>query len=163
MAKTPMDNIRLSVVMDELKTKPTNELYEELYRLVAESVYFISCVGLANANQPVQTLQVPLLRASNGEQYYPVFTDTDELRKWTGMDKTNVKAMYLCIDDYIELLEYDTQDTLGIVINPFSQSFIIRTELLKHLKTVRDKANPEAEPRSTLLSRMGVVENPHAS
>ena len=80
-------------------------------------------------------MQMPMLSSAGGKHFYPVFTDHNELAKWKKMEKPN--TLILTFDDYAAFLEKNEQAE-GIVINPFSDNFVLNRKLMAHLKTQKD-------------------------
>ena len=107
-----LDNRRLVVLLDTLREHPDDTLYEELFTY-----------------------------DDNGVYYYPAFTSLDELEKWQDEEVKNASILTLCIDDFLDMLHHD-EGTSGVVINPYTQSFLLFKGMMEHLYEVREKAHP---------------------
>ena len=146
-----LDNRRLVVLLDTLREHPDDTLYEELFTLIAESSYFY--VAAHFDKQPVRQkdgsyllqndthMTFPRLYDDNGVYYYPAFTSLDELEKWQDEEVKKASILTLCIDDFLDMLHHD-EGTSGVVINPYTQSFLLFKGMMEHLYEVREKAHP---------------------
>lgn len=74
------------------------------------------------------TLSYVILSNNQNEQFYPLFTDWDELRKWQNVE--NQQTLVVNIADYQSLLD-DSSSCRGIVINPFGNTIQIDQAMLK--------------------------------
>lgn len=64
------------------------------------------------------------------EFYFPVFTDFQELSKWTALTKQNPKVP-TTVMNFKQLSEFvKPEPTVGIIVNPFSKNMIIAREEL---------------------------------
>lgn len=153
-----LDNRQLEMLFDIAKEKENNDVMEEIFRLISEQAYFLTCVNFSK--KPViqkdgsllleknTDIKFPLLANSAKETYYPAFSSRMELDLWKqDLEKTTI--LTLCIDDYVDLLRNDPSVS-GIVINPFNQSFIVSKEMLEHVLDVRHQNKP-FDKRHTIL------------
>lgn len=141
----PLENFRLNVLLKETKENQTETGMNMLFEEIVMNAHFLSVIFLSEAPKPNgdgtvtfqknTTMQMPMLSGAGGKHFYPVFTDHDELAKWQRMEKPN--TLILTFDDYAAFLEKNEQAE-GIVINPFSDNFVLNRKLVAHLKTQKD-------------------------
>ncbi len=99
----------------------------------------------ANPDGTVQLKDQPqikfvLFSSANGERYFPLFTDGDEVNKWPDREKHQLAAI-----TYPDLCEFfkremnkneGKSDITGIVINPYAQNVMVPADsMLKILNT----------------------------
>lgn len=93
----------------------------------------------ANAEETGKHVNMPLLAAPGGKQYFMAFTDMEELKKWK--DDAEQQTVVMTFDEYASLLfQKDSQGNLsqaaGFVINPFGANLIVPREMVaKYLST----------------------------
>lgn len=76
-----------------------------------------------------------LITNSEGQKYFPVFTDMEELNKLPDHEKT--KTITTGFSDYVRFLQSDTLGIMGVVINPFHENIIIPKEVILQLANAR--------------------------
>ncbi|MDE5680116.1 MAG: enhanced serine sensitivity protein SseB [Lachnospiraceae bacterium] len=141
----PLENFRLNVLLKEVKENQTETGMNMLFEEIVMNARFLSVVFLSEPPKPNEdgtvtfqkntTMQMPMLSSTGGKHFYPIFTDHDELARWQKMEKPN--TLILRFDDYAAFLEKNEQ-VEGIVINPFSDNFVLNRKLMAHLKTQKD-------------------------
>lgn len=141
----PLENFRLNVLLKEVKENQTETGMNMLFEEIVMNAHFLSVIFLSELPKPNEdgkvvfqknmTMQMPMLSGVRGKHFYPIFTDHDELAKWQRMEKPN--TLILTFDDYAAFLEKNEQAE-GIVINPFSDNFVLNRKLVAHLKTQKD-------------------------
>ena len=141
----PLENFRLNVLLKETKENQTETGMNMLFEEIVMNARFLSVIFLSELPKPNEdgtatfqkntTMQMPMLSSAGGKHFYPVFTDHAELEKWQKMEKPN--TLVLTFDDYAAFLEKNEQAE-GIVINPFSDNFVLNRKLMAHLKTQKD-------------------------
>lgn len=141
----PPENFRLNVLLKETKENQTETGMNMLFEEIVMNAHFLSVIFLSELPKPNEdgtatfqkntTMQMPMLSSAGGKHFYPVFTDHTELAKWQKMEKPN--TLILTFDDYAAFLEKNEQAE-GIVINPFSDNFVLNRKLMAHLKTQKD-------------------------
>lgn len=153
-----LDNRQLETLFDIAKEQEKTEIMEEIFRLISEEAYFLTCVNFSK--KPViqkdgsllleknTDIKFPLLANNEKQTFYPAFTSRMELDLWK-QDLEKNTVLTLCIDDYVDLLRNDPSVS-GIVINPFHQSFIVSKEMLEHILDVRHQNKPY-DKRHTIL------------
>lgn len=143
--KKPLQNFRLNVLLKEAKENQTQTAMDMLFEEIVLHAHFLSVALLSEQPKPDEngiavfrkhtTIQMPMISSTDGKRFYPVFTDHDELAKWKQAEKPN--TLVLTFDDYAAMLEKNEADE-GIVINPFSDNFVLNRKLIAHLKTQKD-------------------------
>lgn len=98
------------------------------------AVVKVAPIALTNAsalagNQSGAQVQFAVLSDKSGNRFYPVFTDIDEFKKWSGIE-AGAKTCVVGFDDIAELV--DDPDAKGFVINPFGENFLVPTEICKN-------------------------------
>ena len=141
----PLENFRLNVLLKETKENQTETGMNMLFEEIVMNAHFLSVIFLSELPKPNEdgtatfqkntTMQMPMLSSAGGKHFYPVFTDHAELAKWQKMEKPN--TLILTFDDYAAFLEKNEQAE-GIVINPFSDNFVLNRKLMAHLKAQKD-------------------------
>lgn len=84
--------------------------------------------------QQQSQVQFKLIQNGEGEQYFPAFTDEEQMNKWSGA-KDAEQCMTLTFDDYAHLLTDPNSPVRGFVINPFGQSVAFPKNMVINLKT----------------------------
>lgn len=85
-----------------------------------------------------------MLFTQDSKQYYPAFTDRDELAKWdfVGPDP---RTLTLTFNDYAEMVR-DNPKADGVVINPFGECFILDKKMLRHMLAQKNYAVSRITP-----------------
>lgn len=141
----PLENFRLNVLLKEAKENQTQTAMNMLFEEIVMNAHFLTVIFLSEQPKPDEsgtavfqkntTMQMPMISNTGGKHFYPVFTDHNELAKWKQMEKPN--TLILTFDDYTAMLEKH-EAAEGIVINPFSDNFVLNRKLMAHLKTQKD-------------------------
>lgn len=82
---------------------------------------------------PGSNVQLPVIAAPNGKQFFLAFTDKAELKKWKDDEEQQTLAM--TFDDYAMMMfRKDNQGNMspvsGIVINPMGANIIVPKEMV---------------------------------
>ncbi len=96
---------------------------------------------------PGTHVQLPVLAAPDGKQFFMAFTDIKELKKWK--DDEEQQTVTMTFEDYAAMLfKKDNQGNpspvAGFVINPFSMNIIVPKEMAAQYvsaKMARERAN----------------------
>ncbi|MCR4780396.1 MAG: enhanced serine sensitivity protein SseB [Ruminiclostridium sp.] len=72
-----------------------------------------------------------LIQNNKGEQYFPVFTDIDEFRKWN--NNTQVNTIVVVFPQIAQLAVQKAENVNGFVINPMTQNVIFTQDAIKNL------------------------------
>ena len=78
----------------------------------------------------------------DGKKFHPLFTDWEELGRWQGLT-TPLKTLILSFDDYHAMIS-KREDTAGVVVNPFGDSFVIAREAMNTLKEHKERTEKGA-------------------
>ncbi|MDO4619708.1 MAG: SseB family protein [Lachnospiraceae bacterium] len=78
---------------------------------------------------PETKLSFLTLTTKQGERYYPVFTDEDELARWRDSAVENVHKVVVGFNDFLPLMKA-APDLDGIVINPMTDNFVMPKALI---------------------------------
>lgn len=98
--------------------------------LLRDSTVFVPCLpGLEDPARP----EPDILKNENGALYFPVFTTKDELKKNLPDDS----LMEIPMTEAVNLAEKTTQKIIGIVLDPYSQPFILDSQFMKLLKQMK--------------------------
>ncbi|WMJ22904.1 enhanced serine sensitivity protein SseB [Paludicola sp. MB14-C6] len=146
----PLENPKLKQLFLKRKSELTNDelnaVLNDICEEVAMNAYFLSVIKMEN--DPIQngdgtavfqqdtTISFPMLTTETGASYYPVFIDWEELSKWDEVKGTQPNTLILSFDDYAAMV-IDKQNGHGIVVNPFSDNFVIDRDLLIHLRRIK--------------------------
>ncbi len=141
----PVENPRLKTLFEQLRQQNTNEILNLVFEEIAIRAHYLSVIALSEEPQPIDNvtatirqgtvLKFPMLITQDGRQFYPAFTDWEELLKW---QKTETpKTLILSFDDYVSMI-LPREETDGVIINPFGDNFMLDRKLLNHLKTQKD-------------------------
>lgn len=82
-----------------------------------------------------------LIKAGNGDIYYPVFTDIHEMRK-CAVDK-NQASIIVNFDDLAAMLLQPMNAVAGFAINPMSDNVCFNVPMIAAMKKDMDKENDE--------------------
>lgn len=151
-----LKNETLVKAMEALKANETLETQNAFIKAAIPAKYFVP-VDIVNADGSViegsGKVKVPedakfnfkLIVNNNGDQFFPLFTDMDEFRKWNKSEK--IKAIVATFPQMAGLVSSKTDVAKGFVINPMSQNLIFTKEILDSiLNTIKEQAakNPQA-------------------
>ena len=145
----PLENPVLKELFSRIgkNQKSDLELQNKILDEIIMRAYFLSYVFF---DKPIETdetgkgtvkedsnVSFYMISSSDGKQFYPAFTDWEELNKWNiGIDK--IQTLILSFDDYAEMVLLNP-DIEGFVINPFTTSFTFTREQLKILKKEKEE------------------------
>ncbi|MGN0454892.1 MAG: enhanced serine sensitivity protein SseB [Ruminococcus sp.] len=71
--------------------------------------------------QQQRQVQFRLIQNGEQQQYFPAFTDEDEMKKWKGAESDS-DMMLVTFEDYANMLADPNSPVSGFVINPFGKS-----------------------------------------
>lgn len=75
------------------------------------------------------TVSFELIKAQNGDLYYPVFTDGEELRKCS--TEKNQHSMIVNFEDLANIILNQGKAVRGFVINPMGQNICFTSEMIE--------------------------------
>ncbi|MBR0385383.1 MAG: enhanced serine sensitivity protein SseB [Erysipelotrichaceae bacterium] len=144
----PVENPRLSELLKEYKNcddADRRELQEKIAEELAMNAHLLAIVDLdedkiekKDGNTAVfkegSHISFAMLKGANNNDYLPVYTDWNAIGKNEGYRNTRVNTFILSFDDMAAI----TKGKAGIVINPFSDDFVITPENVIHIKKHKD-------------------------
>ena len=144
----PLENPKLTSLFKELKNANEDKI-KELYELIAEEIamnaYFLAIFNVDDNDlkynedgsatfKENSAMSFELFKSKDNINYFPVYTDWNELKKYEKYKDIDVKTIMLSFDDIYAI----SNGNGGIVINPFSDNFIIDPVNFKHMKQHKD-------------------------
>lgn len=153
-----LGNEELVKAMEALKENENKETQTALIEKVLSAKFFAP-VDVLDANGDVITgngrIAIPkdakfnfkLIQNAKGDQYFTVFTDINEFRKWSRSPKVN--TIVVVFPQIAQLAVTKADQIKGFVINPLSQNIIFSQDAIKNLldamKTVAEKEKARRE------------------
>lgn len=146
--KKPVENPTLSSLLKEFRTcndSARPEVLEKIGKEFAEKAHLLAVVDLdedkiekKDNNSFVfkegTTISFVMLKDQNDRDYLAVYTDWNEIGKNEAYRNNQVSTFILSFDDMAAI----TKGQAGIVINPFSDNFVITAENVVHMKNHKD-------------------------
>lgn len=134
-----LENGNLVAAMNALKEKETPETQNAFLTEAVKAKYFAPVDVLDADGKPIEgsgKMEVPkdakfnfkLLINSKGEQYFPLFTDIDEFKKWS--KDQQIRTLVVVFPQMAGLVNKRADVVKGFVLNPMSQNLIFPKELL---------------------------------
>ncbi|MDE6031062.1 MAG: SseB family protein, partial [Oscillospiraceae bacterium] len=108
---------------DEQIASIMNEIAEE----IVMNARFLSLVRTEKGDGNKVRISFALLNDGKGRNFYPLFTDTEELMKWQLAQQESPRTMVLAFDNYAQMI-VDKNAADGMVINPFGDNLVIEKE-----------------------------------
>ncbi len=144
-AGKPLQNFRLKVLLRDMRENRTETGMNMLFEEIVMKARFLSVIALTEQPERREDgtaiirkdtkIKIPMITSQSGGNFYPVFTDHEELAKWEQMVKPD--TLVLSFDEYTALV-LENEKAMGIVINPFSDNFVLDRKMLVHLKTQKN-------------------------
>lgn len=103
-----------------------NELVNGLIGELVMNTRFIAPVTLSGGEES-REITFQMVKSPQGEQFFPVFTSSEDLEKWEGMKDS--QTVQLTFDNYASMLS-SNGNIGGIAINPFSDNFRVDKRLV---------------------------------
>lgn len=98
------------------------ELLEQTIEELVMNTRFVAPVTIKDGEGDNKAITFQLIKSAQGDNFFPVFTSTEELEKWEGLK--DYHTIVLTFDNYAKMLE--PNDTCkGFVVNPFSDNFSV--------------------------------------
>jgi len=154
------ENQKLKELLKKMYEENNPELENEILEEIIMKVNFLSYINSNENNTETnfENVNFNVLTTDDNKIYLPAFTDLEELAKW-GIP-SNMDTLTLNFDNYVEII-LENENIEGLVINPFSASFILSRGWLKELK-VRIEANSKIlidEPKCYPTMMMEEIKN----
>ena len=128
------ENQKLKELLKKMYEENNPELENEILEEIIMKVNFLSYVNLDETETNFENVNFNVLTTDDNKIYLPAFTDLEELAKW-GIP-SNMDTLTLNFDNYVEII-LENENIEGLVINPFSASFILSRGWLKELKDMK--------------------------
>lgn len=142
----PLENPKLKNLLKKMYENDNLELQNEILEEIIMNAHFLSYV---NFSEPLKVkengesvfekdskINFNMLSTNDNKVYFPAFTDWEELGKWGTPEK--METLILNFDDYVRMV-LENEETEGLVINPFGNSYIFSREWLKELKAMKEE------------------------
>ena len=84
-----------------------------------------------------------LIKAANGDLYYPVFTHGEELRKCS--TEKNQQSMIVNFEDLANMILGQSKTVRGFVINPMGDNLCFTAEMIESMISEMEKETAEKE------------------
>ena len=142
-----LKNEDLVAAMNALRENENKETQSAFIGAAIKAKYFAPVDVLKADGTPIEgsgKMEIPkdakfnfkMLKNAKGEQYFPLFTDIDEFRKWSKTDQ--IKSIVVVFPQMADLVS-KKDETSGFVINPMSQNLVFTREILDNLlKNIRE-------------------------
>ena len=140
----PIENPKLKDLINDLRNADNTHfaaVNEAIAEEIAMNAFMLAVIntdgaGIENNDDGTATikrdtvLSFEFLADGKGRTFLPVFTDWDELRKWDKYKDSFVQTLILSFDDMSAI----TAGKNGIVVNPFSENYVISAENVLSMK-----------------------------
>ncbi len=83
--------------------------------------------------EPNTKFQLMVIQAENGDCFFPMFTDMDELQKWD--QKQETQSLVMSFEQYLPFVQMSLKEIKGIVINPYGDNVPFDSDFLLGLAT----------------------------
>ena len=152
------ENQRLKDLLKKMYKDNNPKLENEILEEIIMKVNFLSYVNLDETEKEDKNnknTNFNVLTTDDNKIYLPAFTDLEELSKW-GIP-SNMDTITLNFDNYVEII-LENKNIEGLVINPFSASFILSRGWLKELKDMKKERLKVNEVRIEANSKILIDE-----
>jgi|GEM_PF-1084524 len=162
-----LGNEELVKAMEAVKQSENRETQTAMIEKVLNAKFFAP-VDVLDADGNVLTgngrIAIPkdakfnfkLIQNKNGEQFFAVFTDLNEFRKWSGGPKVN--TIVVVFPQIAQLAVQKADQIKGFVINPMSQNIIFTQDAIKNLlEAMRTVAEKERARREAAAANGGAA------
>ena len=154
---------KLKELLKKMYEENNPELENEILEEIIMKVNFLSYINSNENNTETnfENVNFNVLTTDDNKIYLPAFTDLEELAKW-GIP-SNMDTLTLNFDNYVEII-LENENIEGLVINPFSASFMLSRGWLERLKVneIRIEANSKIlidEPKCYPTMMMEEIKN----
>ncbi len=144
----PLENPNLSALLKKFNNCDDSKRQEQQEKIAEELAMNANLLAMVNLDEAKiehkddhteafkkgSYVSFAMFQAANEIAYLAVFTDWNEIYKNEEMKNTKVNTFILSFDDMAAI----TAGKAGIVINPFSDNFIITPENVVHIKQHKD-------------------------
>jgi len=148
----PVENRRLKALLEKWRENGNEENTSNVLEEIVLRARVLSVFETSETPRPEgdvkavfeknMVLSFPMLSGADGKKFHPVFTDWEELGRWQGLGKP-LKTLILSFDDFHAMISKH-EDTAGVVVNPFGDSFVIARDAMNTLKEHKELAEKGA-------------------
>lgn len=145
----PVENPKLTALLSELRNADLprkQQLCEAIAREVALNACLLAVFQTRDGDiedrgdgkavfKKDALLTFPFLTAPDGTEYLPVYTDWNALRACEAYRDAKVNTMVLPFDQ----MAFYTEENKGIVVNPYSDHFVISPSNVKQMKQRKEE------------------------
>ena len=148
---------KLKELLKKMYEENNPELENEILEEIIMKVNFLSYINSNENNTETnfENVNFNVLTTDDNKIYLPAFTDLEELAKW-GIP-SNMDTLTLNFDNYVEII-LENENIEGLVINPFSASFMLSRGWLKELKDMKKERLKVNEVRIEANSKILIDE-----
>lgn len=137
-----LKNEELVKAMNTLKQNENPQTQGAFVAAAVKASYFAPVDVLDSEGKPIEgdgKMQVPkdakfsfkLLKNTEGQAFFPVFTDINEFQKWNKDEK--IKTIVVNFPQMASLAMKKADEATGIAINPLSHNLVFTQDLIKNL------------------------------
>lgn len=167
-----LKNENLVKLMNELKQNENPKTQGAFVEAAVKATYFAPVDVLDSEGNPIEgdgKMQVPkdakfsfkLIKNTEGQSFFPVFTDINEFQKWNKDEK--IKTIVVNFPQMASLSLKKTDEKIGIAVNPLSQNLIFSQDLivnlLKHLQQHQAARENAEQDKNEVKFYFGVPKN----
>lgn len=164
-----LKNEPLVAAMNAIKENENPQTQTAFVTAALQASYFAPVDILDANNVPIEgtgKIQVPgdakfnfrLIKNTDGEQFFPLFTDIPEFQKWNKEEK--IKTIVVTFSQMVRLASKKKEETGGLVLNPMGQNLIFKHEMIDSLmKHLEQGAKPAEPPREQVKILFGKPNN----
>lgn len=142
----PITNPELKKYIAQMQVNNNDENVGQVFQEIAMNAHFLGVVVLSQEPEKTEEgrrtikadtqIQLPMLTSMENENFYPAFTDWEELNKWQQVGE-RPSTMMFTFDDYAHMVLED-ENVQGIVINPFGENLILDRGMLEELRAKKE-------------------------
>lgn len=129
-----MANINWAESLKRLQQEPTPDNERRFFSEIKDARFLVPCV--LKSGQPANKAYPAVLNTPEGEKFLPAFSELVEFEKWP-FDRLNISMTEFSFDDLKHLMLEDRQkqNLVGITINPFGQTLLLRQSQIERIDT----------------------------
>ena len=144
-----LTNPQLKELFTQWKGQSGYNQSTQLLEEIAMRARFLSAVAPPKDGEPADAaagsdVTFQMLFTQDSKQYYPAFTDRDELAKWD-LVSADTRTLTLTFDDYAAMVPQNPKAD-GVVINPFGECFVLDKKMLRHMLAQKNYAIRKITP-----------------
>lgn len=134
-----LENPNLVKTIDDLLNFPSQSTELRMIDEIKKAKYISPVLTTEKADSDIpgtkNKMAFMLLINAIGEKFLPVFTDWNELRKWS---KDHEETIISSFSDMSSLTIARFDNIKGFVINPYSQNVIVTEERLQYISNINN-------------------------